>query len=83
MKEGYTGADCPVCGGKTFGICETCGWIHNWYQIDYPDEGGLENLYSLNAAKKLWKETHRNIGELAREAVLAKRKQMQEEQEGE
>ena len=49
---------CPVCGEYTFpcrdsyDICDVCDWEDNWYQEEYPDEGGLDNLYSVNRAKK-------------------------------
>ena len=74
MSE-YKGTECPVCGAMRFERCGQCGWMYSNYQERHPEEGGCENHYSLNTAKKLWESEHRPINEIARERVLAKRKE--------
>ena len=53
---------CPVCGKHIFNSsdsyedCPVCDWTDNRYQEQYPDEGGCENLFSLNKAKRRYEQ---------------------------
>ena len=50
--------ECPVCGKTVFrcrdsyDICDECDWIDNSFQAEHPDEGGLDNLLSVNEARR-------------------------------
>ena len=77
MSE-YKGSECPVCGGLRFSRCDKCGWWSDPYQQKNADEGGLTNLFSLNHAKELYKKEHRPLDEIAREMILAKRRECEE-----
>lgn len=53
--------DCPVCGEEMddeypYEICDNCGWVHDWFQEEYPDEEGQENEMSFNQAKEAYKK---------------------------
>jgi len=74
MSE-YKGTECPVCGEMRFSRCDNCGWWSDAYQESHPDEGSLMNFFSLNHARELWKEEHKPLDEIARERVLAKRRE--------
>lgn len=54
---------CPVCGTPdqldgegVSDTCLVCGWEDDWYQREHPDEPWANGEYTLNEAKKLWKE---------------------------
>ncbi|MGI6499219.1 MAG: CPCC family cysteine-rich protein [Oscillospiraceae bacterium] len=53
---------CPVCGTKclseemySYDICTMCGWEEDGYQQKHPDELGPNKDWTLNVAKKAWK----------------------------
>ena len=72
----YKGVKCPVCGEYRYQICGNCGWEHSDYQEENPDEGGFENLFSLNESRKIWEKEHRNLNEVAAERIKAAREKM-------
>ena len=74
MKK-YKGMPCPVCGNPSFGYCTVCGWDHNEYQEAHPDEGGLQNVPSLNQFKEIWDKEHRNVDEYYAELMQKRREQ--------
>jgi hypothetical protein len=47
---------CPCCGFKTitseFDICDICGWEHNFYQEEEPDDDGGPNAVSFREAQR-------------------------------
>jgi hypothetical protein len=47
---------CPCCGFKTitseFDICDICGWEHNFYQEENPDDEGGPNSVSFREAQQ-------------------------------
>ncbi len=53
---------CPVCGqyefpqGAIYLVCPICDWMDDWYQEEFPDQGGCANNISLNEYKKRWAE---------------------------
>ncbi len=51
---------CPVCGKFDFTqwyqYCPICNWNHNHLQEKYMDDKKMENIMSLNEAKKAYKE---------------------------
>ena len=56
---------CPVCGQTELiddgDVCEVCGWFHDFYQEDYPDETDCENRMSLNEAREAYKRGEKII----------------------
>lgn len=57
--------DCPCCMTKQtveemekggYGICLVCGWEDDGVQRREPDETGANGKWTLNAARKAWKE---------------------------
>lgn len=69
---------CPVCGEqklkKYFDICQICGWVHDFVQLEDPSYEDAANKLSLNESKEffelkrlqnsnyMWKEDAKNIG---------------------
>ena len=51
---------CPSCGYKTitdeYDICPICGWEHDVWQLNHPDDDGGPNYVTLRDAQKNFRE---------------------------
>ena len=62
MMPRFVYIKCPVCGKHEFDYyrddgdaCPVCGWLHDTYQEEYPDEGECTNIRSLNENREAYK----------------------------
>lgn len=67
--------ECPCCGKLTLeerdenDICPVCGWEDDWWDSNNPDSLPSSNWLTLNEARKLYRETGKNILEIQKERI--------------